>query len=74
MTTTLKTNTLKTSRDHGGGSYFVTGYVNDSLVQYSLKKTAEGWKLERFYGECKDFPAVFSTKRAAIQAVNNVEA
>lgn len=51
------------------GLYYFTGHIADSLVQYSILKTAEGWALTKTYGNGPEFYAAFDTKRAAINAL-----
>lgn len=53
----------------GAGLYHFTGWVADRLVQYSILKTNEGWKITRVYGEGFDFYLPRKTKRNAIEAI-----
>jgi hypothetical protein len=54
------------------GLYFATGWVADNLVQYSILKTNEGWKLTKTYGHGGEFYTSYPTKRAAINALAGV--
>lgn len=51
------------------GLYYFTGWVANRLVQYSILKTQEGWKITRTYGEGFDFYLPRKTKRNAINAI-----
>lgn len=54
---------------HGAGLYYFTGHVRDMLVQYSILKTEQGWKITRTYGQGFDFYLPRKTKRNAINAI-----
>ncbi len=55
---------------HGSSFYYVSGRLNGSFVQYSLSKTISGqWELVKVFGSGPDGFAPFSTKRAAIAAL-----
>ena len=59
-----------TTTKQGSGFYYVSGTINGNFVQYSLSKTLSGqWKLVKVYGAGPDGFAPFSTKRAAIAAL-----
>ena len=53
----------------GAGLYYFTGWVAEHLVQYSILKTNEGWKITRLYGQGPDFYLPRKTKRDAIATI-----
>jgi hypothetical protein len=62
------TNTHTISR-LSDGLYYFTGHIAGNLVQYSILKTREGWKLTKTYGQGPEFYVDFGTKRAAVTAL-----
>ena len=56
---------------HGPGYYTATGYMGQNLTQYSLMKNGHLWELNRVYGSGPEFYAGFTSKAAAVQALNS---
>jgi hypothetical protein len=62
--------TMKITK-HGPGYYTATGYMGQNLTQYSLMKNGHLWELNRVYGNGPEFYAGFTSKAAAVQALNS---
>lgn len=65
----IMTNSKPTITRQSAGFYYFTGWVAGKLVQYSILKTQQGWKITRTYGEGFDFYLPRKTKRNAINAI-----
>lgn len=53
------------------GLYYFTGWIAGCLVQYSILKTTEGWKITKTYGQGGEFYTSYPTKRAAVNALTS---
>lgn len=51
------------------GLYYFTGWISKNLVQYSILQTKQGWVVTKVFGDGREFPTNFPTKRAAIAAI-----
>lgn len=54
---------------HQTGYYTATGYMGQTLTQYSIMKNGHLWEINRTYGSGPEFFAGYSTKAAAVQAL-----
>ena len=54
------------------GIYIVTGHTKaGELVQYEVQRNGHGWSVSLVYGNGAHLHMLYTTKAAAIQAINN---
>ena len=60
---------MKTTKGYRG-VYYVTGYIGDTLGQYSVFRTQAGhWLINRTYGHGPTFHGTYRTKREAVALI-----
>lgn len=62
---------MKTTRN-SQGTYTVTGHTAaGDLVQYEVTRNGHGWTVDLVYGKGVSLNLLYSTKAAAVQAIQN---